>query len=184
MTITPSPAPVCVDAIQALVVNGGTLNNVSILNENFNGAVSGWTTINSSTGGTPPNAAWLIYTSSTSASSNDNSNFIGSSSDAQGSGGTTDTSLTSPVFDLSNFSSASLNFYHHFDRYSTQLDTGKVQVSTNGSTWVDLITYTTDEGTITGFVLSNINLNAYVGNSSVQIRFKYNATWGNFWLID
>ena len=184
MTITPSPAPVCVDAIQALVVNGGTLNNVSILNENFNGAVSGWTAINSSTGGTPANAAWLIYTSSTSASSNDNSNFIGSSSDAQGSGGTTDTSLTSPVFDLSNFSSASLNFYHHFDRYSTQLDTGKVQVSTNGSTWNDVITYTADQGTITSFVLSTINLNAYVGSPSVQIRFKYNASYGNFWLID
>ncbi len=185
MTITPAAPSVCVDAIQALTVSGGTISNVSILNETFNGTTTGWTAANNSSGGTPANAAWQIYISDINASSsNDNSNFIGSNSDAQGSGGTTDTSLTSPVFNLSNFTSASLKFYHHLDVYLTQPDTGKVQVSTNGTNWNDVITYTTDQGTITGFVLSTINLNAYVGNPSVQIRFKYNASYGNFWLID
>jgi hypothetical protein len=87
------------------------------------------------------------------------------------------------VFNLSNFSSASLNFYHHFNSFSLA-DSAKVQVSTNGSTWVDVTTYTTDQGALTGFALSTINLNAYVGNSSVQVRFKYNASWGFYWLID
>jgi hypothetical protein len=183
ITISPATPAVCVGSIQALTATGGTLNNLTILSENFNAAAAGWTAINSSTGGTPVNAAWQSFISNSTASSNDNSNFIGSNSDSQGSGGTTDTSITSPVFNLSNFSSASLNFYHHFNSYSSA-DSAKVQVSTNGSTWVDVTTYTTDQGALTGFALSTINLNAYVGNSSVQVRFKYNASWGLYWLID
>ncbi len=188
MTITPSPAPVCVDAIQALVVNGGTLNNVSILNENFNASTNSWTLLNASTGGTLADAQWTlrnsgyVYSTYGTFSSNDASQFYLSNSDDQGSGGTTNTALISPSFATTNFTAATVSFWHYYRSSGT----AKVQYSTDGGTiWTDIQSYTATTGAIAGFVQANLVLPAGALNqANVKIRFKYDASWGYFWAID
>ena len=188
MTITPSPAPVCVDAIQALVVNGGTLNNVSILNENFNASTNSWTVLNTSTGGTPADANWTlrnsgyVYSTLGTFISNDASQFYLSNSDDQGNGGTTNTALISPSFATTNFTAATVSFWHYF----RQNGTAKVQYSIDGGTaWTDIQSYTATTGAIGGFVQANLALPAGALNqANVKIRFKYDAVWQYFWAID
>jgi hypothetical protein len=100
--------------------------NVVAINENFNSGIPGtWTTTNTSTGGTTANAAWTSRAngysySATAYNSNDASSFVMSNSDAQGLGGTTATSLATPIFSLANYTAASLSFYHYY-LHSTQI---------------------------------------------------------------
>jgi hypothetical protein len=188
MTITPSPAPFCVDAVQALVVNGGTLNNVSILSENFNTSTNSWTALNSSTGGTPADANWTlrnsgyVYSTYGTFNSNDTSQFYLSNSDDQGSGGTTNTALISPSFATTNFTAATVSFWHYFRAGGT----AKVQYSIDGGTaWIDIQSYTATTGAIGGFVQANLALPAGALNqTNVKVRFKYDAVWEYFWAID
>lgn len=165
--------------------------SATLLSENLNAATNNWTKINNSTGGTPANAAWTLradgynYTSTSSFTfhSNDNSQFYLSNSDAQGSGGTTSTILQSPSMSTVGYTALSLVFYQYYHDYGTD-DFAKVQVSTNGSVWTDLATYTTDQGSASGFAKTTINLNSYINNSIFYIRFKYDAIYDWFWAID
>lgn len=179
--ISNSNSTICSNSIQTLTATGGIVTT-NILFENFNGTAPGWTTINNSTGGTIANAAWALYYSGSTFYSNDNTNFVMSDSDAQNSG-TTATQLISPTFNLIGYTSATLQFFHHYNNNSD--DTARVQISTDGgSSYTNLITYNNDQGTETGFVLASINLDAYVGLSNLKIRFKYDATWDWYWAID
>ncbi|MFM9984311.1 MAG: T9SS type A sorting domain-containing protein [Flavobacteriales bacterium] len=169
----------------------------TVYEEKFNGSTSGWTTQNNSTGGTPADAAWTLRTSTYTYvyyflgfipvnfnfASNDNSVFYMSNSDDQGTGSATETYLQSPAFSTVGYNTLNLSFYHHFNELVGN-DFGYVQVSTNGTSWTDVQTYSTDQGGATNFAQSTINLNAYVGNSTVYIRFKFVADWGWWWAID
>jgi hypothetical protein len=190
LTISPTPGSVCIDTVLPLVSSGGTLENMPLLNENFNGTSNTWTTVNNSTGGTPSAADWTLqpdgysYGSffSTIFNSNDNSQFYMSNSDAQGSSSITNTELKSPVFSTTGFSVANLSFYHYL-RFP---ETATVDYSINGgATWVNIQTYTTTQGTSTGFVNENLPLPAGALNqASVQIRFNYIDSYGYYWAID
>jgi hypothetical protein len=188
MTITPSPALVCVDAIQSLAVTGGTLNNISILNENFNAATNTWTRINNSTGGIVPNSEWTLrnssYATSGPWSSNDSSQFYLSNSDSAGSGSTTNVSLVSPSFNTQNFTQASISFWHFYQHITN--GSAKVQYSIdNGTTWVDIASYVSNVGLKTAFVNANLTLPAPALNqANVKLKFQYDASWGWFWAID
>ena len=187
VTITPASPSICADAVQSLVATGGTVN-VVLLNENFNSATNSFTSDNSSTGGTVVNAAWTLRNSGYSYStfgtfnSNDVSQFYLSNSDSQGSGSTTNTALTSPSFATTNFTNATISFWHYF----RQAGTAKVQYSIDGGTsWVDIQTYTTNTGAIGAFVQANLPLPvAALNQADVRIRFKYDAVWQYFWAID
>ncbi|HRC16415.1 MAG TPA: T9SS type A sorting domain-containing protein, partial [Bacteroidia bacterium] len=187
ITISPLSASICVGAVQTLSASGGNVSNMVAISENFNGT-STFSQTNNSSGGTIANAAWTTqidgYTySSTTFRSNDNSKFIMSNSDYQGSGGITATILTSPSFSLANFTSATLKFYQYY-RFNGS-ETAKVEISTdNGSNWTTLTTYTSSQGTSSNFLLTNISLSSYLGQSSIQIRFKYDATYDYYWAID
>jgi hypothetical protein len=148
--------------------------------------VDGWLQYNGSVGGTPENAAWAIYANGDNGfHSNDNSDFVMSDSNAQGFFGTyTYTLLYAPVVDLTNLSSANLKFYQHYNDYDAD-DQASVQISIDGgSNWTNLTMYTSDQGTQTSFIETNISLNAYVGYSDVRLRFEYYATYGWYWAID
>jgi hypothetical protein len=192
-TIAPTQVTTCANTILTLVSTGGTLENLTILNQDFNGVTNDWTIANTSTGGTPALAAWTLrsdaYTYSTSGTSgtfrsNDNSQFYMSNSDAQGAGSTTATVLKSPTFSTVNFSSANLSFYHYLR--STLSTTATVQYTIDaGATWVNLQTYTTNQGAIAAFANVVIALPpAALNQPTVQIRFKYNDSYGYFWAID
>jgi hypothetical protein len=170
ITISPTSASVCTNAITSLVATGGIVAGIPILTEDFNGATNSWTLENTSTLGTPALAAWTLRPNAYAYdvdvfNSNDNSQFYLSNSDAPGSGSTTSTRLISPAFDLTGSTSASLSFYHYYKISSG--DTAKVQISTNGgSTWssTDLASYSTLQGVDNAFSLVTISLNSFVGN--------------------
>ena len=189
LTVSPSPVSACANIILPLVSSGGTLDNMTLLTQNFNGP-NNWTTVNNSTGGSagPALADWTLQQSGYVYSfygpfvSNDNSQFYMSNSDAQGSGGTTSTELKSPVFSTIGYSVANLSFYHYL-YFPT---TAKVEYTTNGgATWTTIQTYTTTQGAIAAFANANLSLPAAMLNQpSVQLRFKYDDSWGYFWAID
>jgi hypothetical protein len=159
-----------------------------LLREKFNGSINNWITTNNSTGGTTfANAAWTLRDdnynySGDNYSSNDDSRFYMSNSRAH-SGGNTSTILRSPVMSTIGFSTLSLDFFHFYD-YRNSGDNAKVQISTNNTTWTDLVTYTSDEGSRTGFTNAVFNLNAYIGLPTVYIRFVFTASNDRAWAID
>lgn len=187
LTIAPATASTCADSILPLVSTGGTLDNMTLLSQNFNGP-NNWTTVNNSTGGAPALADWTMqpdgytYGFYGTFHSNDNSQFYVTNSDAQGSAGTTATELKSPVFSTAGFSSANLSFFHHLYFPST----ANVEYTINGgTTWVTLQSYTTSQGAIAAFTNATIALPAAMLNQpSVQLRFNYGDSWGYFWAID
>jgi Ig-like domain CHU_C associated/CUB domain len=204
VTISSTPTPIgatgCNLQYAELTASGGEFSNAitqtvleldfeSGLTDNISGT---WSTVNNSTGGTPANAAWTIRPDSYYAfiytfNSNDTSNFILSDSDDQGSGGSTNTELTSPVYSLEFFTSASLSYYHHYNDFGGT-DNARVEISTDGGTTWETATplrqYTTDQGDSDDFTQDTIDLSAYLGQTTLQIRFKYTAAWDIFWAID
>ncbi|MCC7522078.1 MAG: T9SS type A sorting domain-containing protein [Flavobacteriaceae bacterium] len=186
--ITNSNTNICSGALQSLVATGGNLKNETIFSENFNSGLPGtWTAINNSTGGTPANAAWTNRADGysyggTPFHSNDNTSFMMSNSDVQGLFGTTNTELITPSINLTNYTSAVLYFNQYFAYFSGE--TAKVQISVNGGAYSDLITYNATVLYIDYFALETINLSAYIGNSDIKLKFKYNATFDYYWAID
>ncbi|MCO6483646.1 MAG: immunoglobulin domain-containing protein, partial [Flavobacteriales bacterium] len=184
------PTDVVANSSLSTVCEGGTVDLSSsatapvltVLQEDFEGNVAGWMVENLSTGGTPANAAWALYLSDVNTYSNDASIFAGANSDAQGAGGTTNTSLISPVFSLVGMANATLSFYHYF-RYNSG-EEGNVQITTDGTNWTTLQSYTTTTGSGAGFTAASISLDAYLGQTNLQIRFQYLATWDWYWLVD
>lgn len=184
-----TPISNCVNAISALTAAGGTINNFTIVSENFNGATNSWTTSNNSTGGTPANIAWTLtnspYTYATYGTfiSNDASQFYLSNSDAGGSGSNANTALTSPVFSTINFVDAKVSFWH----YLRTAATAKVEYSLDGGvTWTTVQVFNTTTGAPGAFVQENIVLPAAALNqANVQVRFKYDTVgWQYFWAVD
>lgn len=161
---------------------------VLLINENFNGSATGWTTVNNSINGTPASAAWTLrangYTRSTiTYNSNDASQFYLTDSDVQGSGSTTATILQSPAFSTVGLNSASLSFFHYYRDYDGA-DFANVEISTDGSNWAVLNTYTATQGASNGFVQATFSLADYLNQPTVYVRFKYDAVWGYYWAID
>jgi hypothetical protein len=190
-TASVSASPVC-DGSPINLTTGGNLNStasVTIINENFNSAANAWFSVNSSTGGTPANAAWtlrpnayLYSATSTTFNSNDASQFYLSNSDAQGSGGTTSTVLQSPAFSTMGMNAASLSYYHYYRHNGDSAI--RVEASTNGSSWTTLTTTASTQGAPGGFVQATVALGSFLNQPRVYVRFRYTGTFDYFWAID
>lgn len=195
VTATPSATTFCGSGTINLTATAisNTPAAVTLINENFNGATNTWTTTNTSTGGTPGFAAWMLRPSGYSAgdvapqniTSNDTSQFYLSDSDKQqgGTTPTTATTLQSPSFSTVGLSAASLSFYHYYRDYDAT-DFARIEVSTNGTTWTTIQTYTSTQGANNAFGLATVNLSAYLNQPTVSIRFRYNAVNTYYWAID
>jgi len=204
ITVLPTPTVVSASSSASTICASGSVDLTSsatsnsntattLLSENFNGTATGWTKTNSSTGGTPANAAWtlrpngytvcLTCTNSATINSNDASQFYLTDSDNQGQNGNTATTLKSPSFSTFGLSGATLTFYHFYNHYDAT-SSAVVEVSTDNSTWSTLATYTSNEGTRNGFIQKSISLSSYINEASVYIRFKYTAVWSYYWAID
>lgn len=192
VTAGAAPTTVCSGSNVTLTASATPATGpATLLSENFNAGTNSWTKINNSTGGTPANAAWTLRADgyamncsgdNTVLHSNDNSQFYLSNSCAQGSGGTTATILESPVMSTVGFTTLSLDFYHYFKFWSGS--SAKVDVSTNGTSWTNVATYTSNQGAANPFGLQTISLNSYTGYATFYIRFKYDGTWAWYWAID
>jgi hypothetical protein len=190
MPTLPDSVAVC-ESGSAVAVTASLPAISTILSQNFNAATNDWTTINNSTGGTPANAAWTLRPDGhTLASygtyhSNDNTQFYHTNSDAQGSGSTASTILRSPSFSTMGYASASVSFFHHLYEPSANSSTGKVEASTDGTTWVTLQTYGTTTGAYGTFANANVVLTApFINQPVVYVRFKFDGNWRYFWAID
>jgi hypothetical protein len=192
VTASASASPICIGGsvnLTSSATSNSASGPVTLINENFNGATNSWTKINNSTGGTVANSAWTLrpnnYNSGsqygTTIRSNDSSQFYLSDSDMQGSAGTTHTILQSPAFSTVGLSDASFSFYHYFRFYQGSVT---IDVSTNGSSWTTLDTYTSNQGGATSFQQVTFSLNDYLSQPTVYVRFKYDSSWGYYWAID
>lgn len=190
-TVTPSAATICAGDMQLLKATGGLVADQTIFSDNFNAATNSWTTGNTTTGGTPANAAWSLkpypyaYNNTfTTFRSNDSSQFYISNSDSAGSGNVTNTTLQSPAFSTVGATSAYVDFYHFYDRWTAANDSATVELSSDGVNWAPARTFNADRGTATNFAHDTVSLNAYLGLPNVYVRFHYTATYGFYWAID
>jgi len=173
------------------LTSSGTSNSaaISLISEDFNTTNAAWTLVNNSTGGTPANAAFTIQANNynngdETFTTTDGSAFIFSDSDLQGSGSTTDVSIISPAFSTQNIETATVNLNHYFRRNLTS-DRTYVDVSLNGTTWVNLTTYSTTQGASNNFATVSIPLTAaYLNQPTVYIRLRYTAAWGWYWAVN
>jgi len=184
-----APSVFCTDDVQTLTANGGTLNNIVIFEEDFENGLSAWTAINNTTGGStggPDASAWVITPSPSNPGgliSNDASNFVWSNVDASGSGVVLDARLISPSFSTVNYTEGSISYFHRFQVSGT---TASLEYSLdNGTTWTNIITYTTNQGTNTAFVQATHAFPpAMLNQPNVKLRFSHLGGWGWRWAID
>lgn len=159
----------------------------TILTQNFESGLAGWTVTAGSTGGSNTAVANFNirnhgFASGTTFNSPGGGSFILADPDAAGSGVAMNTQLTSPGFSTVGYSSATLTF-RHYHRYLTVAPS--VQVSTdNGSTWTTLASYSADQGAANNFTTASVSLNAYLGLPNVKVRYNYTGGWLWYWAID
>jgi hypothetical protein len=177
-------------ASASIVVIGGG-GPTTALSQGWESGLGSWTTVNNTTGGTPANTAWTIrpnpYTSPNATpvtfNSFGGSNFILSNADFGGSGTLVFTILQSPSFSTVNYTTLNLS-YRHYYRFLSATE-AFVEVSTDGgANWTTLKSYTSTQGTPTAFVADSVNMDAYVGQSDVSVRFRYQDGWSWYWAID
>jgi len=147
-----------------------------ILSENFDAGIPGtWTVVDDAGEG----VVW-----SNIAGSGETGNYtscgVGSdaatvSSDAAGNA-EFDTSLVSPILDLSNYQATSLQAEINYQNF-LNLDFLDIDVSINGgSTWTNVLSWNEDHGAFGAAPGENINLDISSlvdGQSQVRIRFRY-----------
>ncbi|MGI4759633.1 MAG: M43 family zinc metalloprotease [Janthinobacterium lividum] len=160
----------------------------SLPSEDFNGSAPGWTIGNAGLAST----AWRFrpapfsYSSAYVELSNyslNGSQFALANSDIGGPNSTTNTTLASPVFSTVGYSTLQVTFQQYYRNDPGDLAT--VEISTDGGTsWAPVATYIDGQGISSRPATSTINLDAYVSQPSVQLRWHYMATWAYFWAID
>lgn len=203
ITLTPADADTCPGTPVQITASGGIVAGLPILEENFNGSAPGWTSGTITTGATPHSGGnvtsshWTLrpngYNPAGASgvgpmSSNDATQFIISNSDAQGSGTRTHVILDSPVFSLAGYTSASMSFFHYYKPWTNGY--ARVMISTNGGTsWTQILYWgdwnsTDNQGTPNNFAQVIYNMDAYVGQANLKVRFEYDVTWGFVWAID
>lgn len=183
---TPSGTDACTGGTPIPInASGGLVSGFPILSEGFNGATNTWTV--AGTGSGAPGANWTLRPDSYNeplgiTRSNDNTQFYMADSDSTGSGTNISTTLTSPPINTVGYTALGLSFWHCYRYFSG--DTGRVQASIDGTTWTDLAVYSSNQGALTAFNNVIINLDAYINQPTLYIRFRYDATWDWFWAID
>lgn len=204
VTVGQHPAGVVASVNDAVICTGDTIDlnssvttAVNVLSENFDLNAPSWTITNAPT--SPAVANWAPVTcpfsqisgslAFTNFSTTNGGKFFMCNSDAGGSGTTTNTILTSPVFSTVGMTSAQLSFEHLYQRWASGDLTVAVQISTNnGGSWTNLQTYSSDQGIVTAnaevTTTANINLSAYLNQPTLKIRFNYVAVWGYYWIVD
>ncbi|RYE22159.1 MAG: hypothetical protein EOP51_13910, partial [Sphingobacteriales bacterium] len=211
--VTPAtPVAICSGGTQTITASAaGTATN--LINENFETfsgttLANGWTSTNTSAGGTVSSATWRTRNSGYSYLdsytgysvfdfySNDNSRFMLTNSDQQD-GTTTNTTLQMPAFNTTGKVSANMVFYHNY-LHNIVSDSATIEISTNGTSWNPLKVYKSTQGFVAYYdedlnyeyyyvdmVKDSINLPAaYLNQPSVYIRFKYQTGYSYWWALD
>ncbi len=98
---------------------------------------------------------------------------------AYGQGNSQNTSLVSPVINMSSISSPAIAFDTNYKGYQPQA--GDVSLSIDGGKkWATVWSQTTTDAD--GLVV--IPISPAAGQSDVRVKFTFTATWGNWWSLD
>ncbi|HON19583.1 MAG TPA: M6 family metalloprotease domain-containing protein [Salinivirgaceae bacterium] len=100
-----------------------------------------------------------------------------------GSGNTQNSHLVSGTFDFGEYLNVQVSFAHHYKHTSSE---ARFSYSIDGgANWVDVATYTADQGTLTAPVTASFDLSsALAGQRNVRFRWSYTGTYGFYWCID
>lgn len=110
-----------------------------------------------------------------------NGNYAFLNSSDFGSGSSQNVDLISPAFDLSTYSSITLQFNHFI--LSSNASAGTLSYSTdNGSSWVVFQTFTSTS-VANPEAFSQV-IDAISGHSQVKFRWNYTGSFGSYWAID
>jgi len=135
--------------------------------DDFEAGLSRWT------------GGWALTTSQSHSSSH---SMTDSPSGNYANNAYTTITLSSPV-NLTGATSGALSFWHRYDTESGY-DLCIVQVTTNGSTWTQVASYS---GSLTTWTEVSIDITPYVGTSQFKVRFILDAdSWINRdgWYVD
>lgn len=194
--LTPPPTLIVMAPIESItcsnesseinLITGGIIPE-TILDEKWNPVQNPWIVSTQTWGGSGPYyARWALYNSTPTFRSPNNDVYIRVDSNAYGSY-EMESSLITPPMSLIDYNSATTNitltFNHYFRRRSGN-EEAKVEVTTDGTNWTTIQSYTTTQGGATNFAHATINLNAYRGASYFQLRFRYHANRDYYWAID
>jgi hypothetical protein len=180
------------DSILTIDATGGN-TVVELLVEDFEGLTTKFTTVtptNTSGLATPwgvqsntfqsPSQYWKPAISSGSI----DTNCAFTTSDYAGANIVTQLTTTNSV-NTTDFTTLTLTFRHYFSFYTGAANSAKVQVSTNGTTWIDVQPYTADLGSASKFKEETIILpNTYLNQPNLKFRFQYSGTFADGWAVD
>ncbi len=165
------------------VIPGGGI----VLDENFSSGIpANWTIVDGGSGG-GSSATWTtLNPCSRAPGSPIVPPFAIVDSDCAGSSATQDEQLITPVLNLSNATSVTLEYDHYFYWYSGgQNEIGDVDVksSNTGGNWVNVRRY---QGVSSGPEHITVDITTQAaGASDVQIRFHYyQASYEWYWIVD
>jgi len=100
--------------------------------------------------------------------------------------GNFDSVLETPVFSTLGLSTANLQFNHAFNLLAGAWV--KVELSTNGgASYTSVLTQFNGASTrtpYTAYPLQTINLNAFIGQPSLRVRFSYHGVGASSWAVD
>ncbi len=98
--------------------------------------------------------------------------------------------IVSPTVNSTGYLNLTLEFdlfYSHYlpDGNNSIIDSVIVEISTDaGTNWAIVSSYVIDQGIGTKFANKSINLNAYINNANLKIRFRYYGNWTDGASID
>lgn len=205
-TASASANPVCSGAPFDLTSSASQVN--TIISQGFESGAAGWSFLDSSSTGTNlAQQLWHIqaapYTDASGSATFSNFSITGNSfaysnPDAGGSGSQTRTFMVSPSFSTVGYTGTGTLTFKQGYRYwssSSPVEQVKVQITSNGgATWTDLVDYVTVTNTaIVGVTTNNAQTTAsvsvtvpgtFMGQPSVQLRWRYLSNWGYYWVVD
>ena len=198
-TVTVSPLPVSVTASGAAAIcpASSTLLTGSasipytqtntISTDNFNGTPS-YTGAGSGTIFAQKTSGSVVGVT-TITNNIDSSKFMMASQSSAFSNASTVSTLTSTSFNITGYvTPLALTFNHSYQKGDSGTQSAVVQVSIDGGTnWTNVKSYTTNQGANNNFVAETINLDAYLSNLTLKIRFSTTVStfFGTgWWAID
>ncbi|WP_157640831.1 Kelch repeat-containing protein [Longispora albida] len=172
-------APLKVDG--ACTAAGYKVNmGAPVLSETFDGGTTpaGWTVTAETTQGN-----WVFNDPKPRGNlTGGTGGFAIADSDFYGSGKHQDTSMLSPVFDLTSTATPVLRFNSDYRTFTR--DTVDVDITTDGgATWVNLWHRQAGQSQ-RGPVVNEVSLADFGGQPAAQLRFKYVGTYDYWWQVD
>lgn len=95
-----------------------------------------------------------------------------------------DSMLYTPNFNTFGLTNASLTFNHAYNLLAGSW--GKIEISVNGGAYITLAQFNGPSalGPYNNFPAASIDLNAYIGQPNLKIRFSYHGVGASSWAVD